>query len=144
MQLTNKIIFITGGASGIGEACVEAYVREGASVFVMDRDENSLQKLLNKIGNNHQGIVGDVQNGDNVQKAIETALSVFGRIDAIHNNAGIESHSKPIHETTENEWDSLFSINLKSVYWTTKFGIDALKITKGCILNTSSMRNGAR
>jgi meso-butanediol dehydrogenase / (S,S)-butanediol dehydrogenase / diacetyl reductase len=138
-QLQNKIIFITGGASGIGEACVEAYVREGATVFVMDRDEENLQKLLRKIGNNHQGIVGDVQNGNDVKTALETALSVFGRIDAIHNNAGIASPSKPIHETTENEWDSLFSINLKSVYWTTKFGIEALKKTKGCILNTSSM-----
>ena len=138
-QLSNKIIFITGGASGIGEACVEAYVREGANVFVMDKDENSLQKLLAKIGNNHQGIVGDVQNGEDVKKAIETALDFFGRIDAIHNNAGIASPSKPIHETSENEWDSLFSINLKSVYWTVKFGIEALKKTKGCILNTSSM-----
>ncbi|MCP1381792.1 SDR family NAD(P)-dependent oxidoreductase [Runella salmonicolor] len=137
--LTNKVIFLTGGASGIGEACAEAYAKAGARVLVMDKDEVSLTQLIGRLGNEHAGFVGDVQNEADVKSAIETAIARFGKIDVIHNNAGIAHPSKSLDQTTENEWDSLFSINLKSVYWTTRYGIASLKMTKGCILNTSSM-----
>ncbi len=83
--------------------------------------------------------LGDVRLGKDVQISIEKTIETFGDINAIHNNAGIASPSKPIDETSEDEWDILFSVNLKSVFWTTKFGINSLKKTKGCILNTSSM-----
>jgi NAD(P)-dependent dehydrogenase (short-subunit alcohol dehydrogenase family) len=139
LVLGNKIIFLTGGASGIGQACAHAYATAGASVFVMDKDEAALNQLLNEMGDAHAGYVGEVNNQQQVKAAIEAALARFGTIDVIHNNAGIASPSKPLHETTENEWDDLFSINLKSVYWSTRYGIEALKISKGCILNTSSM-----
>ncbi|MRS60390.1 SDR family NAD(P)-dependent oxidoreductase [Larkinella terrae] len=138
-SLTDKIIFLTGGASGIGEACADAYVRAGAKLFVMDRDETALQTLLNRLGNDHDGIVGNVQRADDVRQAIDQARQRFGRLDVIHNNAGIASPSKPLDQTTEEEWDSLFSVNLKSVYLTTRFGLDALKASRGCILNTSSL-----
>ncbi|MFC5411939.1 SDR family NAD(P)-dependent oxidoreductase [Larkinella bovis] len=138
-SLTDKIIFLTGGASGIGEACADAYVRAGAKLFVMDRNETALQTLLNRLGNDHDGFAGDVQRATDVQRAIDHALQRFGRLDVIHNNAGIASPSKPLDQTTEEEWDALFSVNLKSVYLTTRFGLDALKATRGCILNTSSM-----
>lgn len=137
--LTDKVIFLTGGASGIGEACAEAYAKAGARVLVMDKDEVSLNQLLGRLGNEHAGVAGDVQKEADVRSAIEQAIARFGKIDVIHNNAGIAHPSKTLDQTTENEWDSLFSINLKSVYWTARYGIAALKITKGCILNTSSM-----
>jgi meso-butanediol dehydrogenase / (S,S)-butanediol dehydrogenase / diacetyl reductase len=139
LQLTNKVVFLTGGAQGIGEACAIAYVKAGAKVFVIDRNENALNDLIaSHLGKIH-GIVGEVQNGDSIKNAIEKALSMYGKLDVIHNNAGIASPSKTIHETSEEEWDSLFAINLKSVYWTAKYGIEELKKTKGCIINTSSM-----
>ncbi|GAB3911775.1 SDR family oxidoreductase [Larkinella knui] len=138
-QLTGKVIFLTGGASGIGEACADAYVRAGASLFVMDRDETALATLLDRLGSEHAGMVGEVQRGASVQKAMEQALDRFGRIDVIHNNAGIASPSKPLDETSEDEWDALLSVNLKSVYWTTRYGLEFLKATRGCILNTSSL-----
>jgi meso-butanediol dehydrogenase / (S,S)-butanediol dehydrogenase / diacetyl reductase len=139
LQLTNKNIFLTGGAQGIGEACALAYVREGAKVFILDKNENALQALLAQHEGKIYGMAGEVQDGPTVKTALETAKGLFGSIDAIHNNAGIASPSKPIHETSEAEWESLFSINLKSVFWTAKYGIEYLKESKGSILNTSSM-----
>jgi meso-butanediol dehydrogenase/(S,S)-butanediol dehydrogenase/diacetyl reductase len=66
-------------------------------------------------------------------------LKEFARIDAVHNNAGIATPSKPLHETSEEEWDNLQGTNLKSVYWTTRYAFEALRASKGTILNTASM-----
>lgn len=138
-SLADKVIFLTGGASGIGASCAEAYVRAGASVFIMDRDESALNGMLRQLGEEHGGFWGDVQQGADVALAIRQALDRYGRLDVIHNNAGVASPSKTLDETSEDEWDTLFSVNLKSVYWTTRYGLEALKATRGCILNTSSM-----
>ena len=138
--LNDKIVFLTGGAAGIGRACAQAYVREGARIFVIDRDGDGLNSLKTELGNEYVATtIGDVQKGDDVKIAIKSAIETFGHIDIIHNNAGIASPSKPLDQTSEQEWDNLFSVNLKSVYWTTLHGLDALKKTKGNILNTSSM-----
>lgn len=71
--------------------------------------------------------------------AIGRTLERYCRLDAVHNNAGIATPSKPIHETTDAEWDALFNINLKSVLYTTRHAFEALKDSKGTILNTSSL-----
>lgn len=138
-QLLNKVIFITGGASGIGLACAEAYIHEGATVFIMDVNERSLYKTLDRFGDSHEGIPGDVSKAADVKAAFDAIRKHYGKLDAIHNNAAVAHPSKPIDETEEDEWDALMSINLKSLFWTTKYGIDLLKASKGCILNTSSM-----
>ncbi|HEX8019313.1 SDR family oxidoreductase [Mucilaginibacter sp.] len=138
-QLLNKVIFITGGASGIGLACAEAYIREGATVFIMDVNERALYKALDHFGGSHEGIPGDVSKAADVKAAFDAIQQYYGRLDAIHNNAAIAHPSKPVDETEEDEWDALMNINLKSLFWTTKYGIDLLKASKGCILNTSSM-----
>jgi NAD(P)-dependent dehydrogenase (short-subunit alcohol dehydrogenase family) len=137
--LTDKIIFLTGGATGIGNACARAYARAGARVFILDHDAETLQATLTELGPPHAGAVGNVGVGSDVQQAMETARQTFGRLDAIHNNAGLAHPAQPLDQTTEIEWDQLLTVNLKSVYWTTRYGLDALKQTRGCILNTSSL-----
>lgn len=138
--LTDKTIFITGGASGIGRECVLAYLRAGARVGVLDTDESALQEIAAAYGSNvlltH---TGSVRNHSDVRDAIAATTEAFGGLHVIHNNAGIASPSKPLDQTTEEEWDDLFDINLKSVYRTTRYGLEHLKATRGCILNTSSM-----
>lgn len=138
--LADKVIFLTGGAAGIGRECVKAYLKAGAKVAVMDSDQNALNDLVKEFeGADLLVCLGDVRLGNDVRLSIEKTIETFGEINAIHNNAGIATPSKSIDETSEDEWDKLFSVNLKSVFWTTKFGIESLKKTKGCILNTSSM-----
>ncbi|WP_291197980.1 SDR family NAD(P)-dependent oxidoreductase [Dyadobacter sp.] len=140
MNLTNRTIFITGGASGIGRECVTAYLRAGARVSVLDRDENALIELKTQFGGDTLlTLQGDVRQKETIKNAIEKTVSTFGSLHVIHNNAGIASPSKPLDQTSDDEWDSLFEINLKSVYHTTKYGLEYLKQTRGNILNTSSM-----
>ena len=84
-------------------------------------------------------VQADVGERTAVEAAIRAVLARYGKLDAVHNNAGIASPSKPLDETLEHEWDELIRVNVKSVLWTTRFTLDALAATKGSILNTASM-----
>lgn len=138
--LQDKIIFLTGGAAGIGRECAKSYLRNGASISVMNSDENALKDLKTAFGSSSLlTFVGNVCSENDIKRALESTFEAFGKIDVIHNNAGVASPSKTLDQTNEEEWDKLFTVNLKSVFWTTKHGIEYLKQTKGCILNTSSM-----
>lgn len=139
MLLQDKVIFLTGGSTGIGLDCAKAYAAEGASVILVARNGEGAARQAAELGEKHLGFSCDVSKDDQVKSAIARVLERYGRIDAMHNNAGIATPSKPIHETSDAEWDALFNINLKSVLHTTRHGLDALKASKGCILNTSSL-----
>ncbi len=139
-ELTGKVIFLTGGAQGIGRACAIAYARAGGSVVIADINLEQAQTTLeHDLHGAGAAIHCDVASSESVRAAIQQTLERYGKIDAIHNNAAISRPSKPLHETGESEWDALFATNLKSVYYTTFYGIDALKASRGCILNTASM-----
>lgn len=138
-ELKDKVIFLTGGSMGIGQACALKYAEEGANVVVVANDKASLNDTLDILGNSHLGILCDVTSASDVEHAIQKTLEHFGKLDAIHNNAGIAQPSKPLHETTEEEWQRVMDTNLKSLLYTTRSGIAALRATKGCILNTSSL-----
>ncbi|HUD12930.1 MAG TPA: SDR family oxidoreductase [Terracidiphilus sp.] len=138
-DLSGKVVVLTGGADGIGRECALAYARAEAAVAILDRDLERAQRTASEAGGECIALQADVSDGDQVNSAISTVLKRFGRIDAVHNNAGIASPSKPLHETTEQEWDDLQRINVKSVYWTTRFAFQALVESKGAILNTASL-----
>lgn len=137
--LQDKVIFLTGGSTGIGWECAKAYAAEGAKVVVAARSDEAVRKASVELGADHLGFHCDVSNGNEVKAAIDKTMERYGRLDAVHNNAGIAVPSKPIHETSEEEWDALFNINLKSVLHTTRHAFAALKASKGTILNTSSL-----
>jgi meso-butanediol dehydrogenase / (S,S)-butanediol dehydrogenase / diacetyl reductase len=138
-DLAGKVVVLTGGADGIGRECALAYARQEATVVVVDRDLDAALRTVSEVGSGSIALHADVSDGDAVRDAIRTVLDRCGRIDAVHNNAGISSPSKPLHETSEEEWDDLMRINMKSVYWTTRFAFEALRESRGAILNTASM-----
>lgn len=139
MLLKDKVIFLTGGSTGIGLDCAKAYAAEGAKVALVARNGDLAARAAADLGPDHLGFACDVSSDSDVNKAIAQVLDRYGKIDAIHNNAGIANPSKPLHETTDAEWHALFNINVKSVLHTTRHGIEALRGSKGCILNTSSL-----
>lgn len=139
MLLNNKVIFLTGGSTGIGWDCAKAYVAEGARVVIVARGESAIKQAAAELGPEHLGLTCDVSCDADVRIAIEQTIDRYGRIDAVHNNAGISTPVKAIHETTDGEWDALFNINLKSVLHTARHAFASLQESKGCILNTSSL-----
>lgn len=139
MLLQDHVIFLTGGSTGIGWECAKSYAAEGAKVALVARNGDLAANAAGDLGGDHIGFACDVSTNADVKSAIERVLACYGKLDAIHNNAGIANPSKPLHETNDEEWDALFNINLKSVLHTTRHGIAPLRQTKGCILNTSSL-----
>jgi meso-butanediol dehydrogenase/(S,S)-butanediol dehydrogenase/diacetyl reductase len=140
MLLDDKVVILTGGSSGIGHKCAIAYAREGARLALLSNKHEDIEKVLAELeGDTHIGIDCDVSDEQQISAAIKKTIQHYGRINAIHNNAGIVVPSKVLHETTTDEWNRLMNINLKSIYLTTKFGFESLRATRGTILNTSSL-----
>ena len=139
-ELSGKVIFLTGGGQGIGRECAKAYAQAGAIVVVVDINRDAAHSTVAELtGAGHLALLCDVASATSVATAMQTTLAQCGRLDAIHNNAAISGPAKPVHETTDAQWDQLFAVNVKSVYYTTCYGIEALKASRGCILNTASM-----
>lgn len=138
-DLDGRVVVVTGGGDGIGRECALAYAHEKATVAILDKDFATAARTAAELSPPGIALQVDVSDGEAVKSAIAEVLRRFGRIDAVHNNAGIASPSKPLHETSEAEWDSLQRNNVKSVYWTTRYAFQALRASKGGILNTASM-----
>lgn len=137
--LKDKVIFLTGGSKGIGFECALKYAEEGAQVAIVSNDQKSIDQAIAILGSPHLGLLADVSNAEDIQYAIINTILKFGKIDVIHNNAGIAHPSKTIHETEDAEWNNLFNVNVKGIYHTAKFGLESLLQTQGCIINTSSL-----
>jgi NAD(P)-dependent dehydrogenase (short-subunit alcohol dehydrogenase family) len=139
MLLQGKVVFITGSASGIGRECALACARDGAAVAVADIDIEQARRTAAELGADALALKCDVADRGSVDAAIAETLARYGHIDALHNNAGLSAPSTTLDQTSEEEWDRLFAVNLKSVLWTTRAALGALKQTRGSILNTASM-----
>jgi meso-butanediol dehydrogenase/(S,S)-butanediol dehydrogenase/diacetyl reductase len=140
MLLKNKVIFLTGGTEGIGFECAKVYHAAGAKLSIISNSETSIEQAKEKLASATASFIkADVSVAESIQEAIAQTINTFGKIDVIHNNAGISNPSKAVHDTTDDEWDKLFNVNVKGIYNTTKFGIEELKKTRGNILNTGSL-----
>jgi meso-butanediol dehydrogenase/(S,S)-butanediol dehydrogenase/diacetyl reductase len=140
MQLKDKVVFLTGGTEGIGFECAKVYRAAGAQLAIIANSDKSIQKAAALLtGDDVLFIKADVACAPDVEDAIARTIHYFGRIDVIHNNAGIAGPSKALHETTDDEWQQLFDVNVKGIFNTTRYGIAQLIKTRGNILNTGSI-----
>ncbi len=139
---TGKVAFITGAANGIGRAAALAFAREGASVVVADVSENDNQetaRMIQELGGRALAVTCDVRRNEDVQKALNSTIENFGRLDCAFNNAGIEYTVKPTAVVTEEEWDRIIDIDLRGIFLCMKHEIPLmLEQGGGAIVNTSS------
>jgi NAD(P)-dependent dehydrogenase (short-subunit alcohol dehydrogenase family) len=141
MRLANKVALITGGASGIGRATALLFAREGAAVSVVDLDEVEGQAVAHKIVNaGGQAIFlrCDVSQATDCQRAVQQTVDGLGGLDILFNNAGIIRRASVL-ETSEEEWDRVMAINVKSVFLLSKVAIPVMaQAGGGVIINTAS------
>lgn len=148
MEFAGRTVIVTGGASGIGEACARRFAEEGAFVAIADRDAERAARLSADIaaalGPSPEGgpraiaIGADVSRGDDAERIVGTALEATGRIDALFNNAAVIL-PKPLEDITGEEFDRVVSVNLKGAFWMTKHAIPHLRRARGTIVNMASL-----
>lgn len=140
MNLTDKTVLITGGASGIGYAAVQAFLNQEANVVVADIDEAQGEAMIRKENNDRLHFVRtDITDEPACQNAIRSAVDKFGGLDVLINNAGIEIVA-PIHEMELSDWDKVLNVNLTGMFLMSKHALKyMLKSGKGNIINTCSV-----
>lgn len=149
-DLTGKKALVTGGASGIGLATVEALLRCGATVAVnyLPTDQRGplvIQALSTADGGNRViGAPGDVADAKDAARLVNTAILDLHGLDILINNAGTSAAVEPIpfenlDAMTEDKWDKIVSTNLKGPFRCAKAAAPALKLSRGCIVNTASI-----
>lgn len=132
----NKHIVITGGTKGIGKACADLMHAEGGRISVLDIDKD----IQFDHGDRFAFYETDVSNSAQVRKAIETTIAKFGDIDVLVNNAGIVQYAT-VTEATEEHWDLVLNVNLKSAFLCAKNCIPSmLKKSKGVVINVASVQ----
>jgi NAD(P)-dependent dehydrogenase (short-subunit alcohol dehydrogenase family) len=141
VRLLNKTAIITGGASGIGEASASLFASEGAKVVIVDISEENIARVVAHLqdqGFEAYGVKCNVSKESDVKRLISSAVDQYSKIDILFNNAGTILPKK-LEDTTVEEWDHLFQVNVKSMFLTAKYAIDYLKFNKGTIINMASM-----
>lgn len=137
-RFEGKVVYVTGGASGLGEAAARRFADEGARVVIADIDEEGAKELAGELPD-ALAIRVDTSDAEMVERSIERAVEQYGRIDVIFNNAGISGEQLPIHESSVDNWTRVTSINGDGVFYVLKFGIASmLRTGGGAIVNTSS------
>jgi len=148
--LTGKRALITGGASGIGRATALLFAREGAAVAVVDIDEANGQAVVQAIVNEGRQAIFircDVSRAADCQHAVQETVDKLGGLDILFNNAGIIRRANVV-ETTEEEWDRVMAVNVRSVFLMSKYAVPVMaQAGGGVIINTASgwgLRGGRR
>ena len=142
-KLAGKVALITGAGSGIGRASAILFAREGAKVAVVDyaaAEGKETIKLVEDAGGTAIFVEADVSKGSDIERMIGATMDAFGRLDILFNNAGISAVRRAfIADLSEEEWDKVMDVNLKSIFRAAKLVIPImLKQGGGVIINTAS------
>ncbi|RYH02590.1 glucose 1-dehydrogenase [Salipiger sp. IMCC34102] len=139
-RFEDKVVIVTGAASGLGEATAERLSQEGAKLALVDLNEEALTALADKLGGDVLTVKADVASLDDVKSYVAKTMDKFGRIDGFFNNAGIEGKQNLTEDFGADEFEKVVSINLDGVF----YGMaEVLKVMReqgsGAIVNTASV-----
>jgi NAD(P)-dependent dehydrogenase (short-subunit alcohol dehydrogenase family) len=146
-MLDGKVVFITGGASGIGKGTALRFAQEGALIGIADMlDDEGAQVVADIASQGGHALYQhtDISNPADVEKAVTRTVDHFGRLDIVFANAGINGMWAPIEELQPEEWDKTLNINLKGTYLTAHFTIPHLRAAGGGSIIITSSVNGNR
>ncbi len=143
MLLANRVAIVTGGAKGMGRGIALKYAQEGASVAVVDIDIKEAESAvaeIQKMGGKGLALQCDVTNEKQVKATVDQVVKKFGTVDILVNNAGGAHITSPIEELTEEQWDKVMALNIKSHFLFGKYVVPIMKAKKyGKIIGTSSI-----
>ena len=142
LELNEKVVIVTGGASGLGEAMARGFASQGAVVVIADIQEEQAQDLAQKLtkkGARASAVRLDVRSQDSISKMVDFALENFGRIDVLCNNAGVNVRKLAV-DVTNSDWDKVMDVNLKGMFFCAQaVGKIMIRQHSGKIINTASV-----
>lgn len=140
-SFSDKVVIVTGGTSGIGEACVQEFANCGAKIVLVGRDQRKASVILKKIRENGTegiDILGDVADATFADRVVSETLRKYGRVDVLVNSAGIIPRGDALSLTDE-EWLSAQSVNVNGTFWMCRASIRAMRERRaGAIVNVAS------
>jgi len=137
MRLNNKVAIITGAASGFGKGIAKKFTDEGANLIMVDINSKLLKKVSKDLSQDH--FVADVSKVSHFKFLLNYINKKYKNIDIMVNNAGTTHYPKPMENVTEKEFDKVFNVNAKSVFFCGKFFVPKMKkLKRGAILNVAS------
>jgi 3-oxoacyl-[acyl-carrier protein] reductase len=147
MRLKGKTAVITGGGSGFGEGIAKTYAREGANVVVNDLNGAAAERVTSEIalaGGKAIAVAGDITQRDVWHTLRQAAIEDFGSVQIIVNNAGATHRNKPVLEVTESEFDRIYAVNVKGLYWCVREFVPYLRERGGGVLVNIASTAGVR
>lgn len=141
-EFVHKVALVTGGAMGIGGAVAKLLAQRGAKVLIVDKAKDPGSKAAAEIksnGGEAEFFAADVGDNRQCESAVNKTIELFGQLDILSNNAGIQKYGT-VETTPINEWDEVLTVNLNSVFYLCKYAIPHLKKTKGSIVNMTSVQ----
>jgi NAD(P)-dependent dehydrogenase (short-subunit alcohol dehydrogenase family) len=142
MRLANKVILVTGAASGMGRVATRMFVEQGAKVVAVDVNEAALAEAVAEAGDPDAvlGVTGNVADDADVRRMVDAGVERFGKLNVLYNNAGImPDDDTSVVETSEATWERVLDINLKSIFLTCKHGLPHLIAAGGgSVINIAS------
>lgn len=142
-KLSGKVALITGGGSGIGRAVSIAYAREGADIVISylhgEGDAEKTVALIEKSGGKAVAVSGDITDESHCDALVKTAVSQFGKLDILVNNAAYQKVYENIEDISSADWDKLFKTNIYAPFYLARSAVPHMK-PGSCIINTTSLQ----
>ena len=139
MRLKDKTAIVTGAGSGFGKGIAMRFAKEGARVGVIDINAEAAREVASQIGDSAFAVEADVSIDRDVSRMVQEALDRWEQLDILVNNAGTTHRNQPMTEVTEEEYERIFAVNVKSVYLSAKHIVPVMKKQGfGVILNVAS------
>lgn len=139
MRLQGKVAIVTGGGSGFGEGMVKRFAAEGAKLVVADINAEAAKRVAAETGQGAIAVKADVSVGTDVKAMVEAAVTAFGRLDIMVNNAGYTHRNGPMLEVDEATFDRIYAVNVKSIYLAAQHAVPVFRRQGGgMILNIAS------
>ncbi|MFK0378754.1 SDR family oxidoreductase [Pandoraea sp. NPDC090278] len=147
MRLQEKVAIVTGAGSGFGEGIAKTFAREGAAVIVNDLNREAGERVVGEIveaGGRAVFVYGDVSREEDHVTLLTEAVARFGKLDVVVNNAGTTHRNKPLLEVTEAEFDRVYAVNVKSIFWSARAVIPYLQQHGGGVMINIASTAGVR